>query len=77
MSSVGETMTYLEGRIAAVEWACAVLMKSLPVVDGTAIVESALKEISNKVSPDSEPGFQKGFREGIERVIESAQKLQP
>ena len=75
MAGIGDTMTYLEGRVAAVEWACVVLMKSLPVVDGVSVVESALRQISNQVSPDSEPGFQRGFQEGIDRIIESARKL--
>ena len=77
MAGVGDTMTYLEGRIAALEWTCAILIKSMPVVDGTSLVENTLQNVSKHVSPDSEPGFKRGFREGIERVIESMQKLQP
>ena len=76
MASTGETLTYLEGRIAAVEWAFAILMKSMPIVGGTSLMEEGLKELSKRVSQDSEPGFQRGFEEGIGRVLDSARRLQ-
>ena len=76
MSGIGETMTYLEGRIAAMECICAVLMKSIPIIGASTVIEEALRELPKTVSPQSEPGFQRGFAEGIQRVIDTAGKLQ-
>ena len=72
MSSLGDTMTYLEGRIAGAEWACAIIMKSLdgPPTDSTAMVR-ILEEMSKHVAPDSEPGFKRGFAVSLKQMTES------
>ena len=76
MAETREELTYLEGRIAAVEWACAILMNSMPIIGGISIMERALKEAEKQVTPESESGFKRGFSEGVDRVVDSARKLQ-
>ena len=72
MGSLGDTMTYLEGRIAGAEWACAIIMKSLdgPPTDSAAMVR-ILEEMSKHVAPDSEPGFKRGFEVSIKQMTKS------
>ena len=67
MGTVGETMTYLEGRIAALETTCAILLRATFNVDKKSL-DAALSQTIDLTASDAEPGFRRGFEEGVDRI---------
>ena len=74
-SSIGDTFTYLEGRVASVEVFCGILAKRFgyPELERDFLVDMIAKA-KNHVNDESEPGFKQGFNAGLDKVLEAYDK---
>ena len=67
MTTVGETVTYLEGRIAALETTCAILLRATFNVNKKGL-DIALFQTIDLLSSDAQPGFKRGYEEGVDQT---------
>ena len=67
MSAIEDTKRYLEGRIGAVEMACAIVLRATMKVDKSAL-DAALTQLNKMAPKDADPEFKRGFEEGVDQI---------
>lgn len=63
--------TYLEGRIAAVETICSMLMSNM-TPDDIASLNARLNEATFAMRIDQDPDYQRGFEDALESLTDIA-----